>query len=210
MNQKHFEKSPLGPVASGKPVSSPAAHDSKQDPAGSRGVHGSHKKRVCFGSMAVVPEEPVAELPRKRLRPNNSFMMQGAPPPDPLDADPLDLVASQSHLLERPSRLLGLERGNSSNCQHLEPLPPANIQDLQDHLVGQKTRRWWMKSQGHSSCSSSRNSTVRNCRNATVRSASCRRIEKSLDKLSARLRKTSETPRTACSAQFVTKPEGTA
>lgn len=57
--------------------------------------------------------------------------LQGAPPPDPLDADPLDLVASQSHLLERPSRLLGLERGNSSNCQHLEPLPPANIQDLQ-------------------------------------------------------------------------------
>lgn len=141
MNQNQFEKSPLGPVTSGKPLSSPAAHDSRQAPVGSRGVHGSLKKRVCFGSMAVVPEEPVPELPRKRLRPNNSFMMQGPPPPDPLDADPLDLVASQSHLLERPSRLLGLERGNSSNCQHLEPLPPANIQDLQDHLVGQKTRR---------------------------------------------------------------------
>lgn len=76
MNQNQFEKSPLGPVTSGKPLSSPAAHDSRQAPVGSRGVHGSLKKRVCFGSMAVVPEEPVPELPRKRLRPNNSFMMQ--------------------------------------------------------------------------------------------------------------------------------------
>lgn len=56
---------------------------------------------------------------------------QGAPPPDPLDADPLELMASQSHLLEQPSHVLRLERGNSSNCQDMDPLPPASIQDLQ-------------------------------------------------------------------------------
>ncbi|KAL0019230.1 hypothetical protein WJX79_000032 [Trebouxia sp. C0005] len=51
-------------------------------------------------------------------------------PPDPLDADPLDLMASQAHLLDT-AHATRLERGNSSNYpQQLEPLPPPSIQEL--------------------------------------------------------------------------------
>jgi len=51
-------------------------------------------------------------------------------PPDPLDADPLDLMASQAHLLDT-THASRLERGNSSNYpQQLEPLPPPSIQEL--------------------------------------------------------------------------------
>ena len=51
-------------------------------------------------------------------------------PPDPLDADPLDLMASQAHLLDT-THASRLERGNSSNYpQQLEPLPPPSVQEL--------------------------------------------------------------------------------
>lgn len=49
--------------------------------------------------------------------------------PDPLDADPLDLMASQSHLLDS-TQAARLERGNSSNCQQLEIVPPPSMQEL--------------------------------------------------------------------------------
>ena len=49
--------------------------------------------------------------------------------PDPLDADPLDLMASQSHLLDT-THAARLERGNSSNCQQLEIFPPPSFQEL--------------------------------------------------------------------------------
>ena len=51
-------------------------------------------------------------------------------PPDPLDADPLDLMASQAHLLDT-THASRLERGNSSKYpQQLEPLPPPSIQEI--------------------------------------------------------------------------------
>ena len=53
----------------------------------------------------------------------------GLGPPDPLDADPLDLMASQSHLLDT-THAARLERGNSSNCQQLETYPLPSIQEL--------------------------------------------------------------------------------
>ncbi len=63
-----------------------------------------------------------------------TFLAQGEQrnfgPPDPLDADPLDLMASQAHLLDT-AHATRLERGNSSNYpQQLEPLPPPSIQEL--------------------------------------------------------------------------------
>lgn len=74
----------------------------------------------------------MAEVPSKRLKQNRHFTIQGGEfgPPDPLDADPMALMASQSHLLDGLQKR-GLERGNSSNCQELEELAPPTIQELQ-------------------------------------------------------------------------------
>lgn len=75
MNQEQLGKTQPGPVQQHL-AGEPALHGPSQDLTGSRGVRGSLKKRVCFDSMAVDPEEPVSEFPRKRLRPNSAFMMQ--------------------------------------------------------------------------------------------------------------------------------------
>lgn len=105
---------------------------SGHSPTGEQGVPGFQKKRVCFDAMNLT--QAMTELPSKRLRHNRHFTLQGEQrnfgPPDPLDADPLDLMASQAHLLDT-THATRLERGNSSNYpQQLEPLPPPSIQEL--------------------------------------------------------------------------------
>lgn len=61
---------------------------------------------------------------------SSTLCLQAPPPPDPLDADPFALMASQSHLLEG-NQLLQMQRGNSSNVTDMERLPTPNIADLE-------------------------------------------------------------------------------
>lgn len=55
---------------------------------------------------------------------------QAHPPPDPLDADPFALMASQSHLLDS-TQLPHMQRGASSSVRDLESLPTPKIGDLE-------------------------------------------------------------------------------
>lgn len=73
MSHEDMERTP--PAVTGNELAgSPVLQGTSQEPRSSHGVREPQKKRVCFGGLAV--EEAMAELPRKRLRPNTNFMMQ--------------------------------------------------------------------------------------------------------------------------------------
>lgn len=73
MSHEDKERTPHA-VTDNELTGSPALQIHTQEPIGSLGTRDPQKKRVCFDTRAV--EVSMAEVPRKRLRPNNKFMMQ--------------------------------------------------------------------------------------------------------------------------------------